>query len=1141
MPAPRFVHLRLHSEYSVSDGIVRVEEAVAKAATDGMPALALTDAGNVFGMVKFYSAAREAGVKPIIGADCWVQNDADRDKPWRLLLLCASREGYLRLSLLLSRAWLKNQHRARAEISSDWLRELGTEGLIALSGFAGGDVGHALATGNANAAEKFATTWAKLFPGRYYLEVQRAGAPHGEPLVGATLALAVKLGLPVVATHPVQFVAPGDFKAHEARVCISQGYTLGDQRRPRLFTAEQYFKTQDEMARLWSDAPQVLANSVEIARRCNFELVLGKSRLPDFPTPAGVNLDQYLRQQAEQGLARRLEKLFPDEMVRRREAPIYSSRLQFETGMIVKMGFAGYFLIVADFINWARSNGVPVGPGRGSGAGSLVAYALGITGLDPLKYDLLFERFLNPERVSMPDFDIDFCQDGRDRVIDYVRKKYGEESVSQIATFGTMAARAVVRDTGRVLDLGYNFCDQVAKLIPFQPGRTITLKDAREMEPLLAEREEKEEEVRELLELGEKLEGLTRNIGMHAGGVLIAPGRLVDYCPLYAAEGTTHVISQLDKDDVEAIGLVKFDFLGLTTLTVLDWAERYVRQLGDASFSIEKICLQDAQTYKLLSAANTTAVFQLESRGMRDLIKRARPDRFEDVIALVALFRPGPMDLIPDFIARKRGEQRVDYLDKRLEPILAQTYGIMVYQEQVMQIAQVIGGYTLGGADLLRRAMGKKLPEEMAKHRDVFVAGAEKNGLARGRAMQLFDLMEKFAGYGFNKSHAAAYALLAYQTAYMKQHHAAAFMAANLSAVMDDTDKVRQFRDDALANGLAVLPPDINQSGYRFTPVDLKTVRYGLGGVRGTGQGAIESILEARKQGTFKDLYDFCRRVDKRLVNRRCTEALVRAGAFDALEKNRASLLATVGRAIEAAEQAERQASQTSLFGEADASHAGALALVPAREWDLRQTLTEEKAALGYCLSAHLFSVYERELAGFPRTPVNKLSTAGDRAWIAGVVATARIQMTRRGRMMMVLLDDGSAQIEISVFNEFFEKHREKLKEDRLLVVQGKVQHDDFTGGLRVSAEDLLDLAALRERFASGLHLTMNGQADAKRLKEALAPYRAERGCPVLVHWENAGASCDVALGEAWRVRPNERLIGELSAWLSPENVQLRF
>jgi DNA polymerase-3 subunit alpha len=1141
MSTPRFVHLRLHSEYSVSDGIVRVDEAVAKAAADKMPALALTDAANVFGMVKFYKAARSAGVKPVIGADCWIQNEADRDKPSRLLLLCASREGYLKLSELLSRAWLKNQHRARAEIAREWLSELGTEGLLALSGFAGGDVGQALSTGNANAAEKLAAAWAKLFPERYYLEIQRSGAQHGEALVGATLGLAVKAGLPVVATHPVQFLAPDDFKAHEARVCISQGYTLGDQRRPKQFTPDQYFKTQDEMAKAFADVPQALANSVEIARRCNLEIELGKSRLPAFPTPKGVTLEQYLKKQAEEGLQRRLEKLFPDEAQRKEQAPAYRERLQFELAMIVKMGFEGYFLIVADFINWARSNGVPVGPGRGSGAGSLAAYSLGITDLDPIKYELLFERFLNPERVTMPDFDIDFCQDGRDRVIDYVRKKYGEDSVSQIATFGTMAARAVVRDTGRVLDLGYNFCDQIAKLIPFQPGRLVTLADARKEEPLLAEREEKEEEVRELLELGEKLEGLTRNVGMHAGGVLIAPGRLVDFCPLYAAEGTTNVISQLDKDDVEAVGLVKFDFLGLTTLTVLDWAERYVRELGEKDFSLEKVPLDDATTYKLLSAANTTAVFQLESRGMRDMLKRARPDRFEDVIALVALFRPGPMELIPSFIARKRGEERVEYADKRLEPILSPTYGIMVYQEQVMQIAQVIGGYTLGGADLLRRAMGKKLPEEMAKHRDIFVAGAEKNGLPRARAMQVFDQMEKFAGYGFNKSHAAAYALLAYQTAYMKQHHAAAFMAANLSAVMDDTDKVRQYRDDALANGLVLLPPDINASGYRFAPVDLKTVRYGLGAVRGTGQSAIEAILEARKNGPFRDLYDFCARVDKRHVNRRCVEALVRAGAFDAIEKNRASLLATVGRAIEAAEQAERRASQTSLFGESDASHAAALTLIPTREWDLRQTLMEEKAALGFCLSAHLFSVYERELEGFPRTPIAKLSAAGDRAWVGGVVASARIQMTRRGRMVMVVLDDGSAQIEISVFNELFEKHREKLKEDRLIVVQGKVQHDDFTGGLRVTAEDLLDLQSLRERFVQGIRLAMNGQSDAKRLMQALSPYRAERGCAVLVHWEGSGASCDVALGDAWRVRPDERLIGELSAWLSPENVQLRF
>jgi DNA polymerase-3 subunit alpha len=1133
----------MHSEYSVTDGIVRIDDAVAKAKADGMPALALTDASNVFGMVKFYSAARAAGIKPVIGVDCWMQNDGDREKPFRALLLCSSRAGFLRLSELLSRAWLKNQHRARAEFSMDWFRESGTEGLIALSGFAGGDVGHALAGGNAAAAEKLAAAWSKLFPGRYYLEVQRAGAAQGEQLCGATLALAVRLRLPVVATHPVQFTSPDDFKAHEARVCISQGYVLGDQRRPKLFTPEQYFKSQAEMAELFADVPQALENAVEIARRCNLEIELGKSRLPAFPTPKGVSLDAFLSSEAEKGLARRFGKL----NLKSEETPRYHERLAFEIKTIAQMGYAGYFLIVADFITWAKSNGVPVGPGRGSGAGSLVAYSLGITDLDPLKYDLLFERFLNPERVSMPDFDIDFCQDGRDRVIDYVRNKYGEDSVSQIATFGTMAARAVLRDTGRVLDLGYNFCDQIAKLIPVQPGKTITLADAREMEPLLAQRERKEEEVRDLLELGEKLEGLTRNVGMHAGGVLIAPGKLTDFCPLYAAEGTSNVISQLDKDDVEAVGLVKFDFLGLTTLTVLDWAERYTRSLGQPDFSIEALPLDDKAAYAMLASGNATGVFQFESRGMRDLLKQAPPNRFEDVIALVALYRPGPMELIPEYILCKQGKKRIDYLDPRLEPILAPTYGIMVYQEQVMQIAQVIGGYSLGAADLLRRAMGKKLPEEMAKQRDIFVAGAEKNGVQRNRATQLFDLMEKFAGYGFNKSHAAAYALLAYQTAYMKAHHAAAFMAANMSAVMDDTDKVRQFRDDALANGLAILPPDINASGYRFVPVDLKTVRYGLGAVRGTGRSAIESIVEARKAGAFTDLFDFCRRVDKRLVNRRCLEALVRAGAFDGVNPSRANLLASAGRAIEAAEQADRASSQNSLFGESDPAHTAGLVLVESKPWDLKQRLTEEKAALGYCLSGHLFSVYERELANFPRTPLAKLSAAGERVWIAGVVFAARVQMTRRGRMMMVTLDDGSAQLELSVFNELYEKHRDKIKEDRLLVVQGKVQRDEFINGLRVSAEDVLDLAAMRTRFSARLRIAMNGgtdkKRDPKRLMDLLSPYRAagENGCPVLIHYENEGASCDVALGDAWRVRPDDLLLGELSAWLSPEAVQFQY
>ncbi|MGH8737192.1 MAG: DNA polymerase III subunit alpha [Burkholderiales bacterium] len=1141
MAAPRYVHLRLHSEYSVTDGIVRLDDAVARAASDRMPALAITDAANVFGMVKFYKAARAAGVKPIIGADCWIQNDADRDKPHRVVMLCASHAGYLRLSELLSRAWLVNQYRARAEIARAWLEERSTEGLIVLSGASAGDVGQALAAGNSEAAQRLARGWQALFPDRYYVELQRAGLPHGEALLARSVELASQLGLPAVAAHPVQFLDPGDFKAHEARVCIAQGYVLGDQRRPRLFTPEQHFKTQEEMALLFADIPQALENSVEIARRCNLEIELGKSRLPAFPTPPGVTLDDYLAQQAGAGLAARLEKLFPDAAGRERQVPRYRARLEFEIATIVQMGFAGYFLIVADFINWAKTHGVPVGPGRGSGAGSLVAYSLGITDLDPLRYDLLFERFLNPERVSMPDFDIDFCQDGRDKVINYVRQRYGEDSVSQIATFGTMAARAVVRDTGRVLDLGYNFCDQIAKLIPFQPGKTITLQDAREMEPLLAEREQKEDEVRELLALGGKLEGLTRNVGMHAGGVLIAPGKLTDFCPLYAAEGTTNVISQLDKDDVEAIGLVKFDFLGLTTLTILDWAERFARGLGQADFSLERIPLDDPETYALLSSGNTTAVFQLESRGMRDLIKRARPDRFEDIIALVALYRPGPMDLIPDFIARKHGQQRVEYLDPRLEPILGPTYGIMIYQEQVMQIAQVIGGYTLGGADLLRRAMGKKKADEMAEHRDIFVSGAERNGLSKGRATQLFDLMEKFAGYGFNKSHAAAYALVAYQTAYMKRRHPAAFMAANFSAVMDDTDKVRSIHEDCLENGLRILPPDVNAASYRFVPVDGQTIRYGLGAVRGTGESAVEAIVQARESGAFVDLFDFCHRVDKRAVNRRAIEALVRAGAFDSLAPNRASVLATVGRAMGAAEQAERQAAQVSLFGDAEAAHSGALALVASPPWDEKQRLMEEKTALGFCFSGHLFSVYERDLAHFSRLPLANVRPTDGRPWLAGIVASARNQMTRRGRMMVVVLDDGSAQLEVTVFNELVEKHRDKLKEDALLVVQGKVQRDEFSGGFRVTAEELLDLAAVRERFAARLRLDMNGRADARRLVEVLSPYRGAGGgaCSVFVHYVNGFASCDVALGEAWRVRLDAELLEQLSRWLAPENVQV--
>jgi len=1160
MPNPAFVHLRLHSEYSITDGIVRIDEAVERAAADGMPALAITDLANVFGMVKFYKAARAAGVKPVIGCDLWITNESERDKPYRLLLLAQSRAGFLRLSELLTRAWLENQHRGRAELRKSWFGE-GTEGLIALSGAMQGDVGVALLQDQGELSKRLAQEWARLFPGRFYLELQRSGAPQTESYVEAVVRLAGSCSLPVVATHPVQFLKPEDFTAHEARVCIAEGYVLGDRRRPRAFTPKSYFLSQAEMTELFADLPEALANSVEIARRCNLALELGKSRLPKFPTPSGLSLEDHLVQTAGQGLERRLTALYPDLALRAKEEPRYRARLESEAKTILQMGFAGYFLIVADFINWAKSNGVPVGPGRGSGAGSLVAYSLGITDLDPLRYDLLFERFLNPERVSMPDFDIDFCERGRDRVIEYVKQKYGAQSVSQIATFGTMAARAVVRDVGRVMEWSYTRTDELAKLIPFQPGKRITLADAREMEPRLAEREKTEEETRELLALAGQLEGLARNVGMHAGGVLIAPGKLTDFCPLYAAQGTESAISQFDMKDVERVGLVKFDFLGLTTLTVLDWAVQAIRAMGKPEFSLEKIPLDDSKAYAVFANANTTAIFQFESRGMRDLIKRARPDRFEDIIALVALYRPGPMELIPEFVERKNGK-RVEYLDPRLEPILKPTYGIMVYQEQVMQIAQVIGGYSLGSADLLRRAMGKKDAKEMAQQRDVFVAGAEKNKLPRAKAILLFDLMEKFAGYGFNKSHAAAYALIAYQTAYLKAHYSAAFMAANLSAVMDDTDKVHQFHEDALANGLKVLSPDINSGEYRFVPVDAKTIRYGLGAVKGTGESAIGAILAARKDGPFRDLFDFCARLDKRSVNRRTVEALVRAGAFDCLHADhaqRASLLASVGVALEAAEQAERNAKQVSLFGAGEGGSQHKPALVAAPGWTEAQRLSEEKASLGFYLSGHPFTAYREEIGRFVRTSLRSLaasaeSEGGTRTQlIAGVVESVRVQRTQQGRMVIVNLSDGTATQELTVYNEVFDQYRELVKEDAVIVAEAKVRsvrrsvgEEGETVFTRITAERIYDVAGARSRFARGVRLSMNGEvsnsgaAATATLKSLLEPYR-NGPCPVAVCYRNGGASVEMQLGDNWRVNLDDALMKSLNEWLRPENVEVLY
>ena len=1141
MTAPQFVHLRLHSEFSIVDGTVRIDDGIAAAVADAMPALAITDLANAFGLVKFYRAARARGIKPIFGCDVWLTHEAERDQPFRALLLAQSRAGYLRLSEWLTRAYRGNQHRGRAELKRDWFRE-GTDGLIALSGARDGEVGAALLQGNAAGAAAAARAWSGLFPDRFYVEVQRAGRADDDTLVAASVRLAGELALPVVATHPVQFLAREDFRAHEARVCIAEGHMLADSRRPRRFTPDQFFKTQAEMIAAFADLPEALASSVAIAQRCNLTIPLGKSHLPDFPVPAGITLDDHLRREAAAGLERRLGLLYPDAAARDAKRPEYAARLDFETKTIIQMGFAGYFLIVADFINWAKDNDVPVGPGRGSGAGSLVAYALGITDLDPIHYVLLFERFLNPERVSMPDFDIDFCQDGRDRVIGYVKNKYGADSVSQIATFGTMAAKAAIRDVGRVLDLPYLFCDGIAKLIPFQPGRQITLAEARAQEPLLAEREQKEEEVRELLALAGSLEGLTRNVGMHAGGVLIAPGRLTDFCPLYTQAGSEAIVSQFDKDDVEAVGLVKFDFLGLTTLTILDWTLRYVKRLDPASdLRLETLPLDDKAAFDIFRTANTTAVFQFESHGMRNLVTQAPPTRIEDIIAEVALYRPGPMELIPTYTARKTGREHFEYADRRLEPILGPTHGVMVYQEQVMQIAQVIGGYTLGAADLLRRAMGKKNKEEMAQQRDVFIAGAEKNGLARGKATALFDLMEKFAGYGFNKSHAAAYAVVSYQTAYFKAHHPAAFMAANLSLVMDDTDKVRALYDDAVANGLEILPPQVNASNYRFEPVDRRSIRYGLGGIKGTGEHAIAAIVAARAaDGPFRDLFDFCRRVDKRHVNRRAVEALIRAGAFDAVEPRRSMLFASVGIALSEAEKAERSAAQVSLFG--DTGEAAGHALVAAREWTETERLAHEKAALGFYLSGHLYTAFAQELSPLIRQPLAGLQPRNEPVLLAGIVMAIRMQNSRRGKMAIVTLDDGGGSVEIVVYSEAFDAARNLLREDQLVIVEARVAprvgDDGQAQGLRIVADAIHDIAAIRKRYAKGLHLACNGGADAARLAEMLTPFR-NGSFPIVLEYRNGGIGGELELPDVWRVNLEDPLLARLKDWLTPENVRV--
>ena len=1147
----RYIHLRLHTEYSLVDGIVRVKPLVGALAEQGTPACAVTDQSNLFAMVKFYRAAIAKGIKPIIGVDVWMANEDEPAQPTRFTLLCQTNQGYLNLSELISRSYIEGQHRGIPMIQPEWLEDY-NEGLIVLSGGREGDVGRALLSADKDRIQVALERWQRLFPDRYYLELQRTGRPDEEDYLHAAIELAQRADLPVVATNDVRFLRPDDFEAHEARVCIHDGRTLDDPRRPKNYSEQQYLRSPEEMAELFADIPEALENTVEIARRCNVELTLGKNFLPDFPIPEGMNEDEYFRQESRQGLEARLDKLFdrnsPDFPEQRKH---YDERLETELDVIIKMGFPGYFLIVADFIRWAKNNGVPVGPGRGSGAGSLVAYALTITDLDPLEYELLFERFLNPERVSMPDFDVDFCMEGRDRVIDYVAQHYGREKVSQIITYGSMAAKAVVRDVGRVLGHPYGFVDRIAKLIPFEVG--MTLDKALEQEEALAELVAEDEDVAALIELAKSLEGMARNAGKHAGGVVIAPSKLTDFCPLYCEQGGEGLVSQFDKDDVEAVGLVKFDFLGLRTLTIIDWALKNIeRQKGpEARPDIETIPLDDEATFSLLKACQTTAVFQLESRGMKDLIKRLKPDSFEEIIALVALFRPGPLQsgMVDDFINVKPGRKKPEYPHPDIVSILQPTYGIILYQEQVMQIAQVLAGYTLGGADMLRRAMGKKKPEEMAKQRAIFTEGALARGVEEKTATYIFDLMEKFAGYGFNKSHSAAYALVSYQTAWLKTHYPAAFMAAVLSADMDNTDKVVMLIEECRSMNLEVVPPNVNACEYKFAVKDDRTIFYGLGAIKGVGEGAIEGIMVSRRdEGPFRNLFGFCRRIDLKKANRRTLEALIRAGALDELGPNRATLMASLETAIHMAEQHHYNlaSGQDDMFGVAVPAETASERYVEAKDWDDEIRLNGEKETLGLYLTGHPIDRYDAEIDQFVTHRIAALNPNGDQTiTVAGLVVAIRTMNTRRGdKMAFVTLDDRTGRVELAVFSEPYLHYRDLLAKDRLVVVEGEVSIDEYTGGVKMSARKIYDIDHAREAFAKRLVLKVDEKRAANgfvnELARVLSPYR-EGHCPVLVDYQRADATAQIHLGREWRVRPTDELIRRLDELAGKDQVHVEY
>ena len=1150
MPAP-FVHLHLHTEYSLVNGMIRLPALIDQALQNQMPAVAITDMGNLYGTVKFFNKCVAEGIKPLIGAEIYLENPDKVTQPYVLVLLVQNKDGYRNLSQLLSRGFREGQSHGKPIIQRAWL-EGKTDGLIALSGGLRGELGVAILAHRHKFRQQLLEQYQTLFPDRFFIEIARVGHPHEEEYIAAAAKLAAHNQIPLVATNDAHFMQQSDFGSHEVRVCINEGRVLNDPRRVKHHTAEQSFKTSAQMIELFADIPSAISNTLLIAERCNFVLHMGEYFLPDFPVPEDETVDSFLHSESLQGLQRVLLRRYGEDIPAQARDE-YVARMEFELEIILQMGFPGYFLIVADFIRWAKENDVPVGPGRGSGAGSIVAYALGITDLDPIEHVLLFERFLNPERVSMPDFDVDFCVQGREKVIEYVAQKYGRDRVSQIITYGTMAAKGVVRDVGRVLGMSYGHVDGIAKLIPFDLGMTLT--KALEQEEELRDRYENEEEITALIDMALKLEGLARNVGKHAGGVVISPTDLTDFTPLYCEHGSEQIVSQYDKDDLETIGLVKFDFLGLKTLTIIDWAVKAINQFrqanNESSIDITKLPLDDKPTYDLLKLAKTTAIFQLESSGMKELIKNLQPDQFDDIVALVALYRPGPLGAGMEkvYCDRKHDREPTSYPHDMLRPILNNTYGVILYQEQVMEIARVMAGYSLGGADILRRVIGKKKVEEMAEQRAIFEQGAAERDVSADVARDVFDLMEYFAEYGFNKSHSAAYALIAYQTAWLKAHYPAQFMAACMSADMENTDKVVILLNEAHEMGLEVHHPDINLCEYDFRAKDESNIVYGLGAIKGIGKPVIEGIIEARsKAGPFKDLYDLCARVDVKKVNRRALEALIRSGALDDLGTHRASLIASVDLALDAANQQHRSAAagQTDFFGiEAPAEAVQIYQNVA--EWKKEDLLAAEKDTLGLYLSGHPIDVYIQELDQFTTCRLVDVDVGqgkGKKAvTLAGLVVGARTMNTKSGsRMAFLTLDDKTARIEIGVYGELYDQRRDVIHKDKVLVVKGEASHDHYSGGLRLSADELFDIEQARSNLARHMQIQlMASQVNSSvvtHLKSILRP--DEQGnCGVGFEYRTDQGVCQLDLAADWRVIPSKVMLEQLESVVGQPNIRL--